>query len=325
MTTTLFVRCLTDLSISDYQKQFAEIWLAREDISLPTLINEHSNSSFGVRAIGYYGQSEKVQWKQKKIIAELLFNHEEYDLASHLYEELDEAKHLEFEDLLNYGSAISYKILTEKGAYMGLEIIDRARQLARDRLEKDPSNPKKQMDVSFATQNYASMLAWIWNLTRDDDDLIKVINELREAIQMIEDLLERGEHVPVGRYAQNLLRLAMFLRIAEKDRDRYDLEKNFQKVLALKTGPKERYVSTSYLRWYQIFVLADMGKYDDAQKRAMTAISEDIKFANREENSEIGRRQYTLLRGFLEEYSRYWRDTKSIGRVSQIINSAKFR
>jgi len=113
----------------------------------------------------------------------------------------------------------------------------------------------------------------------------------------------------------------MFLRTAENDPQRMDMEKNFQKIMALKPG-NELSLTASYLRWFQVFILADMGKYDDAQKRAQSAISMDIRFATREEETEVGRRQYSELRRLLENFSRYWRDPKSIARVSQIINSA---
>jgi hypothetical protein len=48
----------------------------------------------------------------------------------------------------------------------------------------------------------------------------------------------------------------------------------------------------------------------------------DIRFSSKEEETEVGRRQYSELRRLLENFSRYWRDPKSIARVSQIINSA---
>ena len=311
--------------LDDYQMQFAKIWLAQDDISLDKLIEDHNNSSFGIRALGYYGSEAKISWERKKEIAELLYNHEEYDLATKLYKELDDAGKLGFEDFMQYGSAASLATLTIGSAKQGLKFIERARQMAQKNLDKDPANKQFQLDVSYATQRHANILARIWNRSRDEKDLEKVIRELRESIRLIEELREQGGEVPTWRYAHNLLRLAMFLRIAEDDRNRYDLENNFQKVLTLKSGSDEKYNSKSYLRWYQIFVLADMGKYDDAQKRAVTAIREDTKFAEKNQNSEIGRMQYSELRRFLELFSRYWRDTKSIGRVSQIINSARFR
>ena len=134
-------------------------------------------------------------------------------------------------------------------------------------------------------------------------------------------MIRAWRDVPLGRYAHNLLRYTMFLRIAENDPERMDVEKNFQKILALKPG-NELSLTASYLRWFQVFILADMGKYDDAQKRAQAAIAMDIRFATKEEETEVGRRQYSELRRLLENFSRYWRDPKSIARVSQIINSA---
>ncbi len=87
------------------------------------------------------------------------------------------------------------------------------------------------------------------------------------------NLREKGvEDVSLGRYAHNLLRYTMFLRIAENDPERMDIEKNFQKILSLKPG-NELGSSASYLRWFQVIILADMGKYDDAQKRAQAAIA----------------------------------------------------
>jgi hypothetical protein len=145
---------------------------------------------------------------------------------------------------------------------------------------------------------------------------------------LIEELIENGVGVPLGRYAQNLLRYAMFLRILEQNPERIDVEKNFEKILALRVGPKEEkenYSSASYLRWYQVLVLADMGKYDDAQTRAMSSVREDIKYASKDENNEIGRSQYTELRRQIEQYSRYWKDMKSIARISQILKQFHFQ
>ena len=71
-----------------------------------------------------------------------------------------------------------------------------------------------------------------------------------------------------------------------------DIEKNFQKILSLKPG-NELGSSASYLRWFQVFILADMGKYDDAQKRAQAAIALDIRYAMKNEETSVGRRQYS--------------------------------
>lgn len=311
-----------------YQEYLAEIWLNDGELTRPKLnqmIEEHGDSEFGVRALGFYGIRGKFDHKITLELAELLFNHEQYDLATRLYEQAETTADLEFSHLLNLASSVSNTYPDLNGAAMALELIEKARKGAKKRLDETPNDISALIDISYATQSYASMLAWIWDLSKEDKDLDKVLAELREAIRLAEDLRLRGVPVPVSRYALNLLRYTMFLRIAENDRERFDVEKNLQKILSLKAGPEEKFVSASYLRWYQVFVLADIGKYDDAQKRAMAAITDDIRYANREEQTEVGRRQYSELRRILEQFSRYWRDTKSIARVSQIINSAHSR
>jgi len=309
--------------LDDYQKKFAQMWVAQKDtINLEKLIDEHGSSVFGARAIGYYGLLGKLDKPTQSKIAEFLFNHEQFDLSTKLYEQSDKGGVLGFNDLLYYGPAISYATPDMQGAAKGLKIIEKARAMAKKKMEENPSDLAAQMDYSYATQHVASMLSWIWSLSREEGDLQKVIVELRESIRLIEELRDKGmENVPLGRYAHNLLRYAMFLRIAENDPERLDVEKNFQKIMSLKPG-NELSLTASYLRWFQVFILADMGKYDDAQKRAQSAITMDIRFATKEDETEVGRQQYTELRRLLENFSRFWRDPKSIARVSQIINSA---
>jgi hypothetical protein len=307
-----------------YQKKFAKMWLEKNDpINIDKLIDEHSSSLFGVRAIGYYALLANLEKAAQTQVAELLFNHEQYDLSAELYEQCDVEGKLVFNDYLYYGAAFSQAHPDMQGARKGLKILEDARRDAKKRLDENSKDRNAQRDFSYATQNVAAMLSWIWSLSRDESDLQNVITEMRESIRLIEELLASGpEDVPLGRYAHNLLRYAMFLRIAENDPSRLDVEKNLQKILALKPG-SELSLSASYLRWFQVIILADMGKYDDAQKRANAAIALDIRFATKEDETEVGRRQYSELRRLLENYSRFWRDPKSIARVSQIINSAR--
>jgi len=309
--------------LDDYQKKFAEMWIEKKDtLNLDKLIDEHSNSSFGARAIGYYGLLGKLDKPSQTKIAEFLFNHEQYDLSVKLYEQGEKGKTLGFDDYLLYGQAYSQAFPDKQGAKRALDLMEEARKMAKKKLDENAGDLEAQKEFSYATQQIAGMYGWIWRLTRDEGDLQKVISELRESIRLIEELREKpGVEVPMGRYAHNLLRYTMFLRIAENDPERMDVEKNFQKIVSLKPG-NELSLTASYLRWFQVFILADMGKYDDAQKRAQAAISLDIRYATREEETEVGRRQYSELRRLLEDFSRYWRDPKSIARVSQIINSA---
>lgn len=312
--------------LDNYQKKFAQIWLEQGELTddkFNNLVNENNDSEFGIRAIGYYGLKGNLEQGRVLKLANLLANFEQYDLAKDLFEMADQKGDLEFNNILAYARTISFASPDVPGANRGLRMVDKARMIAKKRMDDNPNDTVAMGDFSYATQNSASMLSWLWSLTKEDKDLERVISELRETIRLIEELIAKGVKVPQGRYAQNLLRYTMFLRIAENDKERMDTEKNFQKILALKVGLEEEkkdYTSASYLRWYQVFVLADMGKFDDAQKRAMSSVTEDIKYATRDESTEIGRMQYTELRRQIEQFSRYWRDTKSIARVSQILN-----
>jgi tetratricopeptide (TPR) repeat protein len=312
----------TSSELDAYQQKIAELWIAQQEIDLDKLFDEHGNSVFGSRAIGYYGLTGKVEKIVQSKIADFLFNHEQYDLAARLYEECNKSNILDFKDLLHYGSAVAYACPDLPSAQIGLRIIEKAREAAKRRVDNDPNDNVARKEYSTATHHVASMWSWIWNISHEENDLQKVITELRDAIRTSEELLNNGvTDISMSRYGQNLLRYTMFLRIAENDPERLDIEKNFQKILSLKPGNRME-TSASYQRWYQVFVLADMGKYEDAQQRAQTAMALDIRHAMNKEESSVGRRQYSELRTMLETFSRYWRDPKSIARVSQIINSA---
>ncbi len=312
-----------DSDLDKYQKKIAELWVSQADINLDELIEEHSTSVFGARAVGYYGLIGNLEGVTQIKIADFLYNHEQYDLSAKLYTECDKKNILNFKDLLYYGATVSYARPDRLNAQKGLAIMEKARAMSKKKIDDNPSDLIAQKEYSYATQHVASLLSWVWTIFREESDLQKVITELRESIRTIEELLDKNvENVSMSRYAQNLMWYAMFLRIAENDPERMDIEKNFQKILSLKPG-NELGSTASYQRWFQIFILADMGKYEDAQKRAQGAITLDIRYAMSKKKTSVGRRQYSELRRMLETFSRFWRDQKSIARISQILNSAR--
>ncbi len=289
-------------NLDGYQKKIAQMWLDQKDVDLQQLIEENASSAFGVRCIGYYALMGKLDNASLLLAAKLTLNQEQYDLASNLYQQLDVNSELAIPDLVWYSQAVYNACPDLQGAANALEINERARAIARKMVTEQPGDLEARKKYSYTTQQVAEMLEWTWRISRQKDDLDKAIKEYREAIRLIEEMRMKGIEVPLGRYAQDLLCYTMFLRIAEEDRDRPDLEKNFQKVLALKAGADENYVSASNLRWYQIFILADMGKDEEVQKRATIAIYEDLKTASERKSSQVGRRQYTKLRRFLGQY-----------------------
>ena len=176
-----------------YQKKFAKMWLETQGpIRIDQLIDEHCNSEFGVRAVGYYGLLANLDKPTQTRIAEFLFNHEQYDLAAELYEQCDVEGKLTFNDYLYYGSAYSNAHPDVEGAKKGLRIMEKARGMAKKRMDENPKDRDAQKDYSYATQNVAGLLSWMWSLSRDETDLQNVITELRESIRLIEELRTSG-------------------------------------------------------------------------------------------------------------------------------------
>ena len=84
------------------------------------------------------------------------------------------------------------QILICKAQLQGLKIIEKARAMAKKRIDDNPNDLEAQKDYSSATQQVASMLTWIWSISREESDLQKVIVELRELIRLIEELRDKG-------------------------------------------------------------------------------------------------------------------------------------
>lgn len=311
-------------SLNDYQEQIARIWLEQPKKDIEDLIRENSNSSFGARCVGYYAKKADFDDKSLLKAAKFSLNQEQYDLAADLYERLEKNKGgLSIGDMYWYSQAVAFRQPDLNGASKGLEINKNALKAATKKINENLDNLDAKKDFSYANQQIAEMLEWKWSLSREKEDLDNAITGYREAIRLMEELQLMGVPLPLGRYAQNLICHTMLLRIADGDRHRPDIEKNFQKVLQLKPAMDENHVSASNLRWYQIFILADMGRNEDIQKRSTIAMSEDMKIAGKKVDSQVGRRQYTKLRRFIERYSDYWRDTTLVARVSQILKATR--
>jgi len=77
----------------------------------------------------------------------------------------------------------------------------------------------------------------------------------------------------------------------------------------------------SYLGWFQAITLADIGAGEQAQRKALATFTDDAQLRLNPENWEIGRRQYVLLRRFLEQYAPHLHNPTLIGKVSQVLQA----
>jgi len=88
----------------------------------------------------------------------------------------------------------------------------------------------------------------------------------------------------------------------------------------MKTHPAHHAArDASYLRWYKAIVLADGGEGEGAQRLAWEALREDAQLLGLPDSEDIGRRQYTSLRRFLEHHSGAFRNPTEIGHLSQLL------
>src|SRR5262245_17714277 len=109
------------------------------------------------------------------------------------------------------------------------------------------------------------------------------------------------------------------LRMRADDRDRPDREGHRNAIVSMR-GELARHVrDESYLRWYQIMAWADMGDQRRSRELAITAVTEDARIKDRPDCAEIGRRQYSHLRRFIEQYASASPNSECFGYISQVL------
>jgi tetratricopeptide (TPR) repeat protein len=292
--------------LAAYQRLVAEHW-GQQGRKLAELRSEHSDSVFGVRALGYLCLQANETRPEATRVAASLYGYEQYDLAIEIYERLEST--LDWNELLLYGSAVSERQMDLPAANRGMKLLERALEAARAGTE----------EVARCHSTLAGLTEWIWRLTQNAADLEAAIARLEQARQSWEGLAD-GVTCHVGRLALVHLKLLLLLRIRDRNRERSDSERHREAILQLKPGRALRPVDASYLRWYKAIVLADGGDGDGAHRLAVTALREDTKLRGRPDSSDIGRRQYSHLRRLIEHYSPVLQHPTHVGRISQMLH-----
>jgi hypothetical protein len=113
----------------------------------------------------------------------------------------------------------------------------------------------------------------------------------------------------------------LLLRVRDGNINRPDAEGHQEAILAVKPEPDDDPVGVSYLSWFQAITLADMGIDEQSNERALKALSYDAKLKDNPKYWEIGGRQYTQLRRFIDQNSSQLRNQSLIGRISQILQT----
>ena len=130
---------------------------------------------------------------------------------------------------------------------------------------------------------------------------------------------EAAEDFEIGRLAACHLVLLLLLRIRDDSPERGDIERHREQILGLKVDGRHSPVEESYTRWNQAVALADGGDAEGSNHMAMHAFSEDAKVMEQPGCETIGRKQYVLLRRYLEHYSGVLHHPSLIGHISQVL------
>jgi hypothetical protein len=305
-----------DESLDGYQRLVASLW-TNDSADTATLLKEVGTSVFGSRSLGYKCLLADDLPEAASLVAARLCDVGQYDLANRIFEHLGDE--LEFEDLLRYGSSVSEEHGDLIHAERGLDVLRRALAMVLPRLEQESPPAGTVRDAFKGQAKLAGMLAWKWELSGQEQDLAAAVEALQTTDGFAKRLLGDGGMAEIGRVAQVRLRLLLLLRILNGDPDRPDSERLRDAILDLTLRPEHPAREASYLRWYQALALADAGEGERSRELALHTFSEDSAILGQLGCEDIGRKQYTLLRRFIDHYSQVLRHPVLVAHVAQVL------
>ncbi len=111
--------------LDKYQRSLAEQW-GRSEIPLRTLLQEHCDAVFGLRALGYYCLLTQSMPAEASEVARLLSDAEQYGFACEIYDRLQAAGLLTNEELLHFATAYSETHPDLRGANIAIGFVQQA-------------------------------------------------------------------------------------------------------------------------------------------------------------------------------------------------------
>ena len=285
--------------------------------SMAALIKEHGGNAIGCRLLGHLCLSRNPLPNEASHIAGNLFNCEQYTLAVRIYEKLDQAGKLAPDDLIRYGSSLSERTATLAAAIEGFRFTKMALDSVLARLQANEPTGEDVAQAFKCYQSLSGLLLWQWMLTKKADDLDNAIHKMEEVLQFVESAAMKYDDYAIGRVAQLHLRLLFLLRYRDENRFRPDVEGHREAVLNLKATNSHKDEEVSYLRWYKAIALADAGDGDAMDRMTLKALVSDARLMEKTEKMGIGRRQYKLLRRFIEHHLDVLCNTDLVGQVSR--------
>lgn len=306
-----------------YQQLAAAAWRQRGD-TLAELFEGQRRNVFGSRALAHLAllSDLPVGDESDSDLSRRLANHlndgQQYRLANRLYEALLARGRLNRSSQLAYATSYSEAHDDIEGAVRAIAIAQRALD------EAELAYPgSDSMDAVLARaechRRIAGLRQWYWQKSLRPADLDAAIRSFDDAVHWNDRARQIGALKHPGFLAQARLKLLVLLRIRDASVDRPDHERHRDAIVALTAQPNDDIKGLSYLGWFQAIALADLGQAEAALRKARVTHADDANLRTSAEHWEIGRRQYTLIRRFIEQYLPYLRHHSAVGQIAQLL------
>lgn len=308
-----------------YQQLAAAAWRQRGD-TLDVLFEEQRRSIFGSRALAHLalGTGLPVGEDPMRDLSRRLANHlndgQQYRLANRLYEALLAIGRLNRGSQLAYATSYSEAHDDIEGARQAIAIAQRALDEAE---LAHPGRDSMEAVVARAEchRRIAGLRQWYWQKSLQVADLDAAISAFEDAVQWNDRARQIGALKHPGFLAQARLKLLVLLRIRDGSVDRPDHEHHRDAIVSLTAQPNDDIKGLSYLGWFQAIALADLGQAEAALRKARATQVDDVNLRSNAEHWEIGRRQYALIRRFMEQYMPYLRQHGVMGQIAQLLQA----
>jgi hypothetical protein len=310
--------------LSAYQELLASCWRETHK-PLSTLIEPHRNTLFGIRTLAYLVLAVDPLSESARQLANQLNDGAQYRLANRLYSGLYEAGMLTRGSQLAYSSSYSEEHGTTTGAERAIELVMEVVGALEQEYASEQESVEAATEYGAAHRRLAGLAQWKWQLTNHPADLDRAITSFAEAIRHTQKARDLGGRSLAGFLAQSRFKHLLLLRIRDQDVERPDVEGHRDAIIALEARSADDPKGLSYLGWFQAIALADLGAGDEAQRKALITFAEDTKLKMQPDCWEIGRRQYMLLRRFLEQFGPYLQNPTMMGRISQVLQAGDMR
>jgi hypothetical protein len=306
-----------------YQQLCAAAWRQRGD-TLDQLFDEQRTTVFGSRALAHLALTTDLPWGNDPEVdrCRRLANHlndgQQYRLANRLYEALRRVNRLNRGSQLAYATSYSEAHDDIEGARHAITIAQQALDEAEAQLP-DRDSMEGVIARAECHRRLAGLRQWYWQKSQLPADLDAAIRSFDDAVLWNDRARQIGALKHPGFLAQARLKLLVLLRIRDASAERPDHERHRDAIVALAAQPNDDVKGLSYLGWFQALALADLGQNDAALRKARTTQMDDAALRANAEHWEIGRRQYALIRRFIEQYLPYLRHHGVVGQIAQLL------